>query len=418
MAKHASPRTGTLSRVVDRRTGYVTFRGRVMFDYTEYRVAVGVRAGMTERQARTACRAKLDALIARLAERRLVRDELERWLEAKKGTLRSPSSHRTYARHVRTHVLPHAIARKRLDAVSAQTMRDFVADLRAAGTGPAMINYALDLLFACFQDVLADQVPLDNLRGVLDARARFVQAHVPAETLAPSPAQLDRLVDACLATPFWGALVLVLIDTGCRIGEGLGFRWGDFSAVAGTLDLRRQSDHDTREAREIKNPKKVRTIALWPETVAALREEHGRRLAAGDWAAPAAPIFRDPNPVRGVAPGEAMFHKKAWRHYKTLLAAAGLPAFSLHALRHGAAQAMRGAKVDTRTIGDRLGHADQKTTNIYFHTDEEADAAAASAYRARVRGPGRAVRTGVRTVEPPEAAQEAGSGLVHRAGEA
>jgi hypothetical protein len=95
MAKHASPRTGTLSRVVDRRTAYLTFRGRVMFDYTEYRVAVGVRAGMSERPAPITCRARLDALIARLArrqapdparERRLVREEIEHWLDAKKGT--------------------------------------------------------------------------------------------------------------------------------------------------------------------------------------------------------------------------------------------------------------------------------------------------------------------------------------------
>jgi hypothetical protein len=140
MAKHASPRTGTLSRVVDKRSGYVLFRGRVMFDYKEHRVAVGVKAGMTERQARNACRAKLDAL-ARLAkhqapdparERRPVREELERWLEAKKGTLRSPSSHRTYARHVRTHVLPYAIARKRLDAAAASAYRSRVRGPAAA----------------------------------------------------------------------------------------------------------------------------------------------------------------------------------------------------------------------------------------------------------------------------------------------
>ena len=45
MAKHASPRTGTLSRVVDKRTRYMTVRGRVMVDDKEYRVAVGVEAG-------------------------------------------------------------------------------------------------------------------------------------------------------------------------------------------------------------------------------------------------------------------------------------------------------------------------------------------------------------------------------------
>jgi integrase/recombinase XerD len=146
------------------------------------------------------------------------------------------------------------------------------------------------------------------------------------------------------------ALLLLLYNTGARVGEALAVRSSD-------LRLERP-----RQVRLMGKGRKERLCPLWPETAGALR--HIVRVEAADEAIfqsrPGTPITRD-----GVA---YLLNKYV------SLAAKNNPSPRLrrvtpHMLRHSCAVALLQAGVDITVIRDYLGHASVSTTSRYVTTN-------------------------------------------------
>jgi site-specific recombinase XerD len=145
------------------------------------------------------------------------------------------------------------------------------------------------------------------------------------------------------------ALLLLLYNTGARIGEALAVR---------SSDLR--LDHP-RQVRFLGKGRKERLCPLWPETATALRriirvEGNGVLFQSHR----GTPLTRD---------GAAYLLQKYVRLAAKSNAAPRLRRVTPHMLRHSCAVALLQAGVDVTVIRDYLGHASVSTTSRYITTN-------------------------------------------------
>ena len=144
-------------------------------------------------------------------------------------------------------------------------------------------------------------------------------------------------------------LTLMMLATGCRIGETLAIGWTEIDLEAGTVDVawrlvRRRGHGLLRLASTKSGEKGERTIPLpdWAVVMLKARRERIRNDvepvfpdALGGW--------RDPTNVRRV-----------WRQIRKKLEMDGMVS---HTLRKTVASFLDDANVSTRKISDQLGHA-------------------------------------------------------------
>jgi integrase len=192
--------------------------------------------------------------------------------------------------------------------------------------------------------------------------------------------QLRRLLAASESHDL-GPAIAVAATTGLRQGELLGLRWSDVDLEGGSLTVRRslalQWDGSMALA-EPKTKRSRRTINLPTRAVAALREEGSRQAdreaAVGSaWTNPDGLVFTD-------ALGRPLRNDVLTPRYQRVLADAGLPRRSWHALRHSAASAMLAAGVPLKVVSETLGHASITiTADTYAHVAPELRREAAEA---------------------------------------
>ena len=77
--------------------------------------------------------------------------------------------------------------------------------------------------------------------------------------------------------------------------------------------------------------------------------------------------------------GDIMFPTSPTQMFDKFLKRKGLPHRKFHSLRHTSATLSLISGVDIKTVGERLGHSQMKTTNRYVHAVEETNRKAADA---------------------------------------
>ena len=165
--------------------------------------------------------------------------------------------------------------------------------------------------------------------------------------------------------------------TGCRRGEALGLTCRDLDIEGGRVAIRRALlpiDGKLRES-EPKTKRGRRLIALDSETVAVLRQLAARKLAEqqalGD-------TWIDSGRVFTAESGAQLHPERISALFRRLVAAAALPAISLHGLRHTYASLALAKGVNPAIVSRRLGHATVAfTLDIYSHVLPQFDAEAA-----------------------------------------
>ena len=128
----------------------------------------------------------------------------------------------------------------------------------------------------------------------------------------------------------------------------------------------------------------VRTLGLDPATVKALRShkaaQAAERLAWG-------PEYRTTDLVFRWEDGRPLHPDLISRTFKRLAGKVGLPAITVHGLRHSYALAAPEAGVAMKVVSDRLGHSTISTTSdIYSLVRTEVDQAAADKVAALILG--------------------------------
>lgn len=163
----------------------------------------------------------------------------------------------------------------------------------------------------------------------------------------------------------WEAVAVLVLTTGMRQGEALALRWDDVDLTAGTVTVRKA-----------KTDAGVRTIALPPLTVDALRRHRAtqrkHRLAA--------PVWADPGLVFTTSVGTRIARTGILRWWWALTERAGVGRRRFHASRHTAATLMLNNGVPLEVVSKTLGHAGLAiTADVYAKVRPELQRTAATA---------------------------------------
>ena len=285
---------------------------------------------------------------------RCVKDALSTWLADVERTKRT-STHERYELVTR-HVLK-AIGNVRLIDVNADTVRALDEDLMRRGATAAARRSARTSLSAA----LSIAVREGHMR-------RNPIADVPppnheVERIAPlSASEAGRLV-AAAADERLGALYVVAVTAGLRLGELFGLKPED-------IDLKRGVVRVCRSLRETptgvvehapKTAKGRRTVALTPTASDALK----RHVAAIETDATYVFTAEKGGPLR-----KSVFTRKEW---KPFLDRHGLPkAWTIRQLRHTAATLMAESGAHPRFVMEQLGHtSSEMSVGTYTHASPE-----------------------------------------------
>ena len=163
--------------------------------------------------------------------------------------------------------------------------------------------------------------------------------------------------------------ILIAMETGMRIGEISGLRWGDFDTQTKTVHVQRivsriyffDEEHGKAETKIVVGSTK---------TISSNREiPLSKDLLK--FVTPLLKICEPDNYVTSNAPTPC--EPRTYRNYfNELCKEVGVPRIKFHGLRHTFATSLIAAKCDIKTVSSILGHADISTTlNTYVHPNME-----------------------------------------------
>ncbi len=322
-------------------------------------------------QALTAALKSLDDAAYVPPSRVTVAGFLEEWLETIEHTIR-PSTHYSYSRNMRLHVLPY-IGDRRLQKVDAGTLNGLYKRLlddgnraRDGGLSPRSVYYVHTILHRAFRDAMKWDRLIRNPAESADppkagksTRAPMVtwSADTVARYLEASKAEDDRYY------PAW----LLLATTGLRRGEALGLRWADTDLDAAAVSIHQTViavNHKTTFGKP-KTDSGARLVDLDAGTVAGLRDHRRRqveeRLMLGKG-------WQDHDLVFCKVDGEPLHPERFSREFARRVERYDLPKLTLHGLRHTWATLALRAGIHPKVVQERLGHANISVTlDTYSH---------------------------------------------------
>jgi integrase len=301
---------------------------------------------------------------------------LQEWLaglpvtgEQRKGL--KPSTIDYYGRYVRAHLLRSEIAQKPLAKLEPADLerlyRRMTGDPAEGGLG--LSSTSAHHLHAVVHRALAKAVRqgkiVRNVAELVDEDARPLVNHTEMRVLAD--ADYDRFLEVVRGERL-EALFVVAVREGPRQGEILGLHWRDVDLDGGSLAVTGSLQGARRSSLTIGEPKSRRSrrrLALFPETVEALRGHRARqiqeRLRAGSMWVEQDLVF--PNEFGGFLSTTTLT-----RALDGLLRRAGLPDVRFHDLRHSAATDWLKNGMHPKVASERLGHASVGITlDLYSH---------------------------------------------------
>lgn len=300
---------------------------------------------------------------------------LEEWLVAASPTHRPASrrAYKTFARHL-TRELGHVKLADLSPAhvAAAQTALLDRGRKDGAGLSPTTVRGCMVLL-----------------RQALDAAVEWRRMswnparRVKAPAAAASPMKVwtpeeTRTFLAAVDRERYRAVFWLLATTGMRRGEALGLRWRDVDLDAGRVTVRQTVSRPGGQVTigEPKSERSRRTMTIDPVTVSQLRRHRATQAEerlrwGGAYQAEFDLMFARED-------GSPVIPETINRVMRRVSAAAGLPLIRVHDLRHGYATAALRARVNPRTVADRLGHARVNVTlDTYSHVLPEVEEAEA-----------------------------------------
>ncbi|MDE6591067.1 MAG: site-specific integrase [Oscillospiraceae bacterium] len=287
---------------------------------------------------------------------------LDIWTRDYLGGVKSTTA-AVYRASTKTYIKP-ALGAVRLDQLHPHAVQGFINSL--GELAPATVR----LTHGVLHHALEKAVELGYIKNNPAARSTLPKI----EREEPRPLDDDQ-VAALLKVVKGGDmehLVTVALFTGLRMSELLGLTWDAIDFEDGTITVNKQlSRQGHRAVGLFQSPKsnKIRTITPAGVVFDALKRQRAKQakmqLRAG-------PVWDNPHGlVFTVGDGGPFNQSKAGRGFKTAVAAAGMPDFHFHSLRHTYAVNAIRAGDDIKTVQSNLGHATAAfTLDKYGHVTE------------------------------------------------
>jgi integrase len=284
---------------------------------------------------------------------------LELWLRHKMPDL-AAKTQRRYRGMIDLHL--QGISDLPIADIKPATLREFLLKLRDKGLGPSSIRYARTILHGAFELAVEDGlVPHNPASGI---RLKGAGPMPPRQFLTQE--DTVRLL-AALAGHRLYALVYVALSTGMRLGELLALHWRDVDLEQGTIRVAYSLESAGKlRIKEPKTQASIRVVTIGPDTIRILRQHRKTQLEEKILYRL---VYDDQDLVFATLEGTPIHPSNVYhRLFKPAAKAAGVPWARFHDLRHAHASFLIAAGVNAKTVQERLGHRDIRTTlQTYSH---------------------------------------------------
>lgn len=290
-----------------------------------------------------------------------VKDFAPKWAESRRKTGKPESSARNEEQRIRRYVVV-LMGRHVLSKATTSMWEDFLDTVQeryqlAAGTR----NAIRALLATMYRDAIRKHHAREN------PIAAIPRLPVP-KTTGKTWATLDECERYLIAarrhqSTWFYPFAFLAIQTGCREGEILSFRWDtDIDLEQGLAYVFQTFDKDAGKIEERTKGRKARWVGLNPACVAVLREYRATLPPA--WQASGQLAFRR-------ADGAPQSPRRALKIHTKTCARAGVPYIRFHDLRHQFASLFAKAKGNMKALQTLMGHSTPNMTDRYTHLDVE-----------------------------------------------
>lgn len=309
---------------------------------------------------------------------------LKEWLVTYALPTVKQSTYISYEGYVRIHLEPELGNIKLTALTTEQIQRFFNKKYRGyqgkKGLSPKTLKNMYNMFNATLeQAVINNRLIRNPLRGVKLPSVTKKEIDILS---AEEQALLHSAASSSAELPAFG--IIFTLSTGVRLGELIGFQWGDINMKKHSVRVRRtvgrlqKVDEDGNlVAKEpgkatteivIRSPKSItsqREIPLFDELWDGLMEYRNRQYEVFD----AFGIdFNESTHIFCMPTGKVYDPRTYEDLFKRTLKAAALPGINFHALRHTFATRALEAGMDIKVLSSILGHAQASTTlNLYAH---------------------------------------------------
>ena len=275
------------------------------------------------------------------------------WLETyKKGKVKQHTYDYTYRVNVEKYMIPFFNETKLQDITQADIQSYFNKHSFLAENNLKRHRMILHNIFdkAVYNDLCRKNPVID---------IRYQSTKEQAVRHAYTQAQADKLIEYA-KTQRWGEIIVIMLNTGVRRGELLGFKWIDINYEQKTIFVKRSVTPDTIEPEDgdVKSPSSYREIPVSDNFLEYLKTLPHKTdyIISGKTKYGYLTIDAFEDRYR-------KFMEKACNDLK-------IPYLVPHELRHTFGTVLREKGVDIYTISRVMGHGDVLVTDkIYVHND-------------------------------------------------
>ncbi|GAA0657242.1 site-specific integrase [Streptomyces thermocarboxydovorans] len=273
----------------------------------------------------------------------------EQWRKAKPH---KPTTQVKAEQHLRVHAYP-AFGDKPIARIRRGDVQSWVTGLTKSGMKASTARTTFNTVRAVFRAAVGDRVIAVSPCADVDL------PEVPRRKVVPLTVEEVRALADAMPDRY-RALVVLGAGTGLRPGELFGLQVRHVDFFKRLLHVEQQVQQTKGGGTRVCEPKtkeSVRTVPL-PDVVVHALVTHLKAFPAD----PDGFLFQDP---KGGPVVSTRLMDSAWRPARK---AAGLPAVTMHQLRHTYASLLIAAGESVKVVSERLGHTNAAMTlNVYSH---------------------------------------------------
>lgn len=253
----------------------------------------------------------------------------------------------------------YTIAYKPIGEITSIDIQHYVNDLTKRGYGLSTIKKQMRIVTAPLKQASALHIiPADPGVGIrLPSRYNVAKPEkiVEAYTAEEQTALLNVISSGRRKGYF---AIMLMIETGLRVGEVLALRWQDVQLTRKRINVRNTVVRLANKKQSfvqdsVKSESSRRTIPLTPEAINILEEQYARRT--NEW------VFTNDD-------GERLSYEALRYQTRKACEEAGIEYRGEHVFRHTFATNCYHKGIDVKILSRLLGHADVNITyNLYIH---------------------------------------------------
>lgn len=302
---------------------------------------------------------------------------LDNWLTTYMQHTLKQSTYKSYETYVRKHFKP-SLGTIKLKELTPRTLQIFYNyKQEQENLSPKTISNLNMCLHKALAQAQSEGLILSNPSGSVSLPP-LIKPHIEVLTRE----QQARLVQASYQFRY-GVFVRMTLVTGLRLGEVVGLRWCDIDFYTNMLHvnqtlnrLQRYDDDEADSKTEIvtqtpKSQNSIRSIPMLPDLVMDLQNWRIVQMQDADAMGTA---YFDSGLIATQENGLYVEPRLMREYYQKMLAAANLPNYNFHALRHTFATRAMEQGMDAKTLSILLGHYSVGfTLDTYAHvlTDQK-----------------------------------------------